>query len=148
MYPIHDYHLYFSSAGAQADVDSLYYTIGRRPVDVSFVNLLIEKGESKYSTGSNELFVLGGVCIGVCVCARVLCVCAHVCVRVCIHMNCKLLNSLLRLWVHMCMLEVHVCPDSHPNSLVQAFSYSNQSVVTITVTMVFMHLYSLSGFFR
>ena len=125
MYPIHDYHLYFSSAGAQADVRSLYYTIGSRPVDVSLVNLLIEKGESKYSTGSNELFVLGGVCIGVCVCARVLCVC--------IHMNCKLLNSLLLLWVHMCMLEVHVIPDSYPNSLVQAFSYFNQSVVTMTM---------------
>ena len=93
MYPIHDYHLYFSSTGTQVDVLSLYYTIVRRPVDVSLVNLLIEKGESKYSTGSNELFVLGGVCIGVCVCARVLCVC----VRVCIHMNCKLLNSLLLL---------------------------------------------------
>ena len=83
MYPIHDYHLYFSSAGAQADVLSLHYTIDRRPVDVSLVNLLIEKGESKYSTGSNELFVLGGVCIGVRVCARVLCVCARVCVCVC-----------------------------------------------------------------
>ena len=65
MYPIHDYHLYFSSAGAQADVRSLYYTI-IRPRDVSLAKLLIEKGESKYSTGSNELFVLGGVCIGVC----------------------------------------------------------------------------------
>ena len=85
MYPIHDYHLYFSSAGAQADVRSLYHTIRRWPVDVSLVNLLIEKGESKYSTGSNELFVLGGVCIGVCVCvcARVLCVRARVCVCVC-----------------------------------------------------------------
>ena len=79
MYPTHDYRLYFSSVGAQADVHSLYYTIGcRRPVDVSLVNLLIEKGESTYSTGSNELFVLGGVCIGVCVCVR--CVCARVCV--------------------------------------------------------------------
>ena len=69
MYPIHDYHLYFSSAGAQADVLSLYDTILHS--DVSLAKLLIEKGESKYSTGSNELFVLGGVCIGVCVCACV-----------------------------------------------------------------------------
>ena len=85
MYPIHDYHLYFSSAGAQADVRSLYYTIRRRPVDVSLVNLLIEKGESKYSTGSNVLFVLGGVCISVCVCVCTcaVCVCARVCV--CVH---------------------------------------------------------------
>ena len=69
----------------------------------------------------------------VCVCARAVCVRARVCVHVCIHMNCKLLNSLLLLWVHMCMLEVHVCPDSHPSSLVQAFSYFNQSVVTMTM---------------
>ena len=81
MYPIHDYHLYFSSAGAQADVRSLDYTV--RYGDVSLAKLLIEKGESKYSTGSNELFVLGGVCIGVCVCARVLCVRARVCVCMC-----------------------------------------------------------------
>ena len=60
MYPIHDYHLYFSSAGAQADVRSLYYTVRRRSPDVSLAKLLIEKGESKYSTDSNELFVLTG----------------------------------------------------------------------------------------
>ena len=89
MYPIHDYHLYFSPAGAQADVSSLGYTIFYQ--DVALAKLLIEKGESKYSTDSNELFVLtgfmlkclprsGGVCISVCVC---LCVCVCVCVCVC-----------------------------------------------------------------
>ena len=57
MYPIHDYHLYFSSAGAQADVHSLYDTV-RYSRDVSLAKLLIEKGESKYSTDSNKLFVL------------------------------------------------------------------------------------------
>ena len=56
MYPIHDYHLYFSSAGARPDVYSLYYTI-RYCQDVSLAKPLIEKGESKYSAGSNELFV-------------------------------------------------------------------------------------------
>ena len=81
MYPIHDYHLYFSSAGAQADALSLYFLIARSP-DVSLAKLLIEKGESKYSTDSNELFVLtgfmlkclprsGGVYISVCVCVCV-----------------------------------------------------------------------------
>ena len=135
MYPIHDYHLYFSSAGAQADFHSLYYTIGRRPVDVSLVNLLIEKGESKYSTGSNELFVLGGVCIGVCVCVCACCVCAHMCVCACVHTYelQTFKQFIASLSTHICMLEVHVCPDSHPNSLVQAFSYFNQSVVTMTM---------------
>ena len=90
MYPIHDYHLYFSSAGAQADVESLYYTITGFSPDVSLAKLLIEKGESKYFTDSNELFVLtgfmltclpscGGVYMCVCVC---LCVCVCVCMYV------------------------------------------------------------------
>ena len=60
MYLIHDYHLYFSSAGAQADVHSLYYAILTHRQDVSLARRLIEKGESKYSTDSNELFVLSG----------------------------------------------------------------------------------------
>ena len=86
MYPIHDYHLYFSSAGAQADAESLYYTVKYHP-DVSLAKLLIEKGGSEYSTDSNELFVLtgfmlkclptsGGVYISVCVCVCV-CACAY-----------------------------------------------------------------------
>ena len=94
MYPIHDYHLYFSSAGAQADVRSLSIAISLR--NLSLAKLLIEKGESKYSTDSNELFVLtgfmlkclprsGGVCISVCVSLCVcLCVCVFVCVCVCL----------------------------------------------------------------
>ena len=59
MYPIHAYHIYFSYAGARADVHSLYLAIIRHP-DVSLAKLLIEKGESKYATDSNELFVLSG----------------------------------------------------------------------------------------
>ena len=53
----------------------------------------------------------------------------------CIVHTCKLQNQIvcLLLWVHVRALEVHVCPDSHPNSLVQAFSYFNQSVVTMTM---------------
>ena len=63
------------------------------------------------------------------------CVCVCVCVHACVVHTCELRNfkQCLLLWVHMCMLEVHVCPDSLPNSLVQAFSYFNQSVVTITM---------------
>ena len=95
MYPIHDYHLYFSSTGAQADVSSLYNTILHS--DVSLAKLLIEKGGSEYSTDSKELFVptgfmlkclpsCGGVrmCVGdVCVCVCV-CMCVRVCVCVCV----------------------------------------------------------------
>ena len=73
MYPIHDYHLYFSSVGAQADVRSLYFAISHPP-DVSLASWLIEKGESKYSTDSNRLFALTGLmlkclpsCGGVCI---------------------------------------------------------------------------------
>ena len=61
------------------------------------------------------------------------CVCVCVCVHTCIVHTCELQTVCLLHWVHMCMLEVHVYPDSHPNSLVQAFSYFNQSVVTITM---------------
>ena len=77
-----------------------------------------------------------------------MCAGVYACMSTCV--NCKISNSCLLDWVHMHMLEVHVCLDSHPNSLVQAFSYFNQSVVTMTmtVTMVFTYLYSLSGFFR
>ena len=89
MYLIYDFHLYFSYAGARADVRSLYITITTYSPDVSLAKWLIEKGESKYSTDSNELFVLTcfmfkclpssrGVCISVCVC-------------VCVH--CKISNS-------------------------------------------------------
>ena len=93
MYLIHDYHLYFSSAGAQADVHSLYYVIRYHHHDVSLPKLFIEKGESKYSTDSNEMFVLSGFmlnagrvvgvfakCVFVCVC-----VCVRACVRACVH---------------------------------------------------------------
>ena len=75
MYPIHAYHLYLSYAGACADVHSLYLAIIRHP-DVSLAKLLIEKGESKYATDSNELFVLGSClrCVFVCVCVCVMCV--------------------------------------------------------------------------
>ena len=49
MFPIHGYHCHSCSAGAQADVLCLYLTVfeanlGTNP-DVSFVQLLIEKGE-------------------------------------------------------------------------------------------------------
>ena len=57
MYPIDGYHLYFSLADARADAHSLYYTVSYSP-GVSLAKLLIEKGESKYSTDSNEIFVL------------------------------------------------------------------------------------------
>ena len=88
MYPIHDYYLYFSSAGAQADVHSLYYTITEFSPDVSFAKLLIEKGESKYSTDSNELFVLTGFMLTVCQVVGVFtcrCGCVGVYVCVCMH---------------------------------------------------------------
>ena len=49
MFPIHGYHCHSYSAGAQADVLTLYSAVlnanlGANP-DVSFVQLLIEKGE-------------------------------------------------------------------------------------------------------
>ena len=96
MYPIHDYHLYLSSAGAQADVRSLYYISHHR--DVSLAKLLLEKGESKYSTDSNELFVLTGFMLTVCQVVGVFtcrcgCVGVYVCGCVCMHeYMCELQN--------------------------------------------------------
>ena len=125
MYPIHDNHLYFSSAGAQADVLSLDYTV-RYYRDVSLAKLLIEKGESKYSTDSNELFVLTGfmlkclpscggvcmcvgdvcVCVCVCVCLCVVCVCVCMCVCACV---CVYVYVCVCLCVGACVLCVCVC---------------------------------------
>lgn len=83
MYPIHDCHLCYSSAGARADVHTLYDTITRNFPVVSLAKLLIEKGESKYSTDSNELLVLIGFmlkrlpsCWGICT-YKCVCVCVH-----------------------------------------------------------------------
>ena len=45
MFPIHDYHCHSYSAGAQADVRSLYYAVRNENPDVSLAQLLIEKGE-------------------------------------------------------------------------------------------------------
>ena len=45
MFPIHGYHCNPSSAGAQADVHSLFWTVLKTNTDVSFVQLLMEKGE-------------------------------------------------------------------------------------------------------
>ena len=100
MYPIHDYHLYLSSAGAQADVLSLYYTVRYYP-DVSLAKLLIEKGEFKYSTDSNKLFVLTGFvfkclpsCGGVYMCVGGGGVCGRVCVCVCVVHMCEFQNCI------------------------------------------------------
>ena len=114
MYPIHDYHLYFSSAGAQADVHSLHYTINQHSPDVSLAKWLIEKGESKYSI-ANELFVLsgfmlkslpscGGVCISVCMCVCV-CMCVYVCVFVCVCACMRVCVCVHTCIVHMCELQ-------------------------------------------
>ena len=56
MYPIHNSYSY--SVGARPDIHSLYRVINRYPRDVSIAKWLIEKGEFKYSTDGNELFVL------------------------------------------------------------------------------------------
>ena len=45
MFPIHDYHCHSYSAGAQADVRSLYFTVRKSNPDVSLAQLLVEKGE-------------------------------------------------------------------------------------------------------
>ena len=45
MFPIHDYHCHSYSAGAQADVLSLYRAVRNENPDVSLAQLLIEKGE-------------------------------------------------------------------------------------------------------
>ena len=45
MFPIHDYHCHSCSAGAQADVQSLYFAVRNENPDVSLAQLLIEKGE-------------------------------------------------------------------------------------------------------
>ena len=45
MCPIHEYHCHSCSAGAQADVDNLYWTVSKANPDVSLAQLLIEKGE-------------------------------------------------------------------------------------------------------
>ena len=117
MYPIHDYHLYFSSAGARADVDSLAIAISHPP-DASIAKLLIEKGESQYCTDSNKMFVLTGFMLKCCqvvgcmhtcvrayvrVCVRV---CVHVCVHACVH---AYMHACVRVrtCVHVCI--VHMC---------------------------------------
>ena len=58
MYYIQSYHCYSSSAGAQADVSSLYYSVSAKLPAAS--RLLIEKGESIYSVVSG-LHVLSKV---------------------------------------------------------------------------------------
>ena len=45
MFAIHDYHCHSYSAGAQADVHSLYLAVREANPDVSLAQLLIEKGE-------------------------------------------------------------------------------------------------------
>ena len=45
MCPIRGYHGHSSSAGAQADVVSLYWAVLNENPDVSLAQLLIEKGE-------------------------------------------------------------------------------------------------------
>ena len=45
MFAIHEYHCHSYSAGAQADVRSLYFTVLKVNSDVSLAQLLIEKGE-------------------------------------------------------------------------------------------------------
>ena len=45
MFPIHDFHCHSYSAGVQADVHSLYFTVRKANPNVSLVQLLIEKGE-------------------------------------------------------------------------------------------------------
>ena len=45
MFPVHDYHCHSYSAGAQADVVSLYLNVLSANPDVSLAQLLIEKGE-------------------------------------------------------------------------------------------------------
>ena len=45
MFPIHDYHCHSYSAGAQADMLSLYYALRNGNPDVSLAQLFIEKGE-------------------------------------------------------------------------------------------------------
>ena len=167
MYPIHDYHLYFSSAGAQADVHTLYNTINSHFRDVSLAKLLIEKGEFKYSTDSNELFVLtrfvfkclpscGGVymCVwgGACVGAR-----ARVCVvHMCEFQNCKpfsvtSLGSLVyggSAYVFL-MVMIHVM-EQLPEVLIGAGFLIIKSVCSdydyLTVTMVFICIHFF-GFF-
>ena len=45
MFAIHGYHCHSYSAGAQTDVNSLYYSVRNANPDVSLAQLLIEKGE-------------------------------------------------------------------------------------------------------
>ena len=45
MFPIRDYNSHSYSAGAQADVLSLYYAVRNANPDVCLAQLLIEKGE-------------------------------------------------------------------------------------------------------
>ena len=82
------------------------------------------------------------VCVHACVCALE-CPCMHgvhvdmcACMHACIVHLCALqiyFEQFVYLVVLVCTLEVHACPDNHPTVLMQAFSYFNQSVVTMTM---------------
>ena len=122
MYLIHDYHLYFFSAGARADVHSLNVAISHTR-DVLLAKLLIEKGESKYSTDSNELLVLSGFmlnagelwgcmrkCLCVCVCA---CMRARMCVCLCVWGVCVWVCALECPCMHGVHVDMFVCVCMH-----------------------------------
>ena len=66
------------------------------------------------------------------------CACGHVCVYACMHCALVCIANIFQTvcllsWVHVCTLEVHACPDNHSTILMQAFSYFNQPVVTMTM---------------